>query len=717
MKRFLWVLGLLLMLGACILPDEQEFLEERARTCGQSFTCPEGSTCEEGFCVKKELDPSACTPACAPYQACTLSRICIPRYTALVVTPGDGGVVGAGPVPVRAELVVGLGFASNFPETLNFRVATSDGGTGGTQTAVSKNEGVYTTEWTPTGEGEYLLTVTHPEAGGPSTTVRLTVDTTGPTFVVFVPPSDAGVAAGGTTYGDPVPGFATAWRRDQVVPVEIRTNEPHLDVGTVTVALTGTDGGTTPAVAVTPLSGVCDAGFCGVAQLNLWEPSFNAFRGTMSVAAQGKDTVGNSGSGSENIDVTRWKWAFDGAAGAIRSGPAIGSRGTIYLGTANLSGKVFALTPAGALKWESQVGSVVGGPVVGASDGGTELVYVGANSTSDGYLYALQSGDGGTLLRCSMPVAGAFEGALALGTTSTAQSETAVSVYNGNSGASLIVGIRPGATLPCPVIESPSGGEQIPFLIAGSSVLMRGDTIFFAGSAAGAPKVTSYVFGATAPRSSWPVNAPTVTRSLVLVGSDVIAGAASSETVTGGLFKIPQAGAADVTRLYPAGTSWSSRVYSLAVGSALETPDNVFFGSEPTGSINFNRFNLTSTSLQPVSSNAAIRAAPVVGANGNVYTATTNGTVRALLADTLTQRWTITPGLGTVEASPTLDCPRDASGALVAGNHGVLYVPAGGKLYAFVVDSRGLDTSAPWPKYQHDSRNTGNPATPITGCP
>ncbi|WP_233166400.1 hypothetical protein [Archangium sp. Cb G35] len=149
----------------------------------------------------------------------------------------------------------------------------------------------------------------------------------------------------------------------------------------------------------------------------------------------------------------------------------------------------------------------------------------------------------------------------------------------------------------------------------------------------------------------------------------------------------------------------------------METPDNVFFGSEPTGSTNFNRFNLTTASLQPVSSNPAIRATPVVGANGNVYTATTNGTVRAWIADTLTPRWTLTPSLGAVEASPTLDCPRDASGSLVAGTHGVLYVPAGGKLYAFVVDSRGLDTSAPWPKYQHDSRNTGNPATPITSCP
>ncbi|HYO55558.1 PQQ-binding-like beta-propeller repeat protein [Archangium sp.] len=703
------VLGTVLLLGAlagCTAP---------VRVCETNDDCPGGGICdpERKLCYSEE--GGACEPACAPYQACTPLNVCVPRYTALVVTPGDGGVVGVGPVPVRAELLVGAGFKENFPETLNFSVVRSDGGTSGALEPVTRNAGVYTTQWTPAGEGEFLLTAAHPEVGGPRTTVRLTVDTTPPSFVVFVPPADAGVSDGGTTYGDPA--LANAWRRDQVMPVEIRTNEPNLDPSTVTIALQGTNGGTVPGGPVTAFaqSENCDAGFCGVAQVKLWEPPFDAFRGTMTVDVQGADKVGNAGSGSTTFNVTRWKWVFDGAAGTIKSAPGIGAKGTIYLGTnANTSGKVFALTPEGALKWESQIGAVVGGPAVGASDGGTELVYVGANSTSDGSLYALQSGDGGTLLRCPMPVSGAFEGSLALGTTSTAQLETAVSVYNGNLGASLIVGIRPGAaTLTCPVIESLSSGEQIPVPIAGTPVVMRNDNIFFSGTASGAPKITSYTFGSATPRSNWPVSSPAVTRSLALVGSDVIGGAAATDFVAGGLFKIPEGGALDVTRLYPAGTAWSSRVYSLAMGSS----DNIFFGAEPTGSIELNRLNLTNVALQTASSSPAIRATPVIGVNGNVYTVTTNGAVRAWSADNLSPRWTLAPALGTAEASPTLDCPRDASGTLVDGNHGVLYVPAGGKLYAFVVDSRGLDTSAPWPKYQHDSRNTGNPATPITSCP
>jgi hypothetical protein len=703
------VLGTVLLLGAlvgCSGPSGQ---------CNADSDCGgAGVVCDltRQLCFldgERELEPSACTPTCAPYEACTASRGCVPRYSGLVVTPGDGGLVDGGPIAVQARLVVTPGFTETYPETLDFRVARSDGGTGGTVVAGGRNAGVYSAQWTPAGEGESLLTAAYPATGGPSTTVHVTVDMTAPVFAVMVPAADAGVPDGGTTYADP--GLTNAWRRDQLVPVEIRTNEPNLDPSTLTVTLRGTDGGVAPAVGVTPLTGACDAGFCGVAQLKLWEPPFDAFRGPMAIDVRGADKVGNAGNASSSVNVTRWKWVFNAGGFSIKSAPAIGTQGIVYVGNAGAStGSVFALTSEGSLKWESQVGSVIGGPVVGVSDGGTELVYVGANTSNNGVLYALQSGDGGTRLSCPMGN-GSFEGSLALGRTTPAQVETAVSVYSGTAG-SVMVGIRPGANVSCPQVESASVDQPVPTLTAGTPVVMRNEDIFFSGSTLSGLKVTSYAFGFPTPRTNWPVTPPTVARSLTLVGSDVIGSAASTESVTGGVFRIPQGGAADVTRLYPAGSTWSSRVFNLAVGSA----ESAFFGSEST-SVEFNRLNLTTAALRTAASSPAIRTTPVIGQNGTVYTVTTNGLVRAWAAEDLSLRWPLASALGTVEASPTIDCARDTVGTARAENLGVLYVPAGGKLHAFIVDSRGLDTSAPWPKYQRDVRNTGNPDMPLTSCP
>ena len=47
-------------------------------------------------------------------------------------------------------------------------------------------------------------------------------------------------------------------------------------------------------------------------------------------------------------------------------------------------------------------------------------------------------------------------------------------------------------------------------------------------------------------------------------------------------------------------------------------------------------------------------------------------------------------------AAPAMDC------------NGTLYAAAGDKLYAIVTDAQGLRNSSPWPKYQRDSRNSGN---------
>ena len=52
---------------------------------------------------------------------------------------------------------------------------------------------------------------------------------------------------------------------------------------------------------------------------------------------------------------------------------------------------------------------------------------------------------------------------------------------------------------------------------------------------------------------------------------------------------------------------------------------------------------------------------------------------------------------------------------------GLLYIAVrtDSALTAVVVDSPGLDGTAPWPRFHHDNGNTGNPETPLTpwSCP
>ena len=706
------VLGLLLLgvLSACTQPEGG---------CASSDQCLLGATCEKGICsFAGEAPAGTCNPTCAPYEACSARALrCESRYSGLTLSPGDGELVGGGERSVTATLGVVSGFNANYPDTLVFTVIDGAGGAVVPLTSVERNEGVYTARWTPPADGVFHVTAAYPGGGGPSQTVNLTVDGTGPVFEVTVPSREAGVADGGTTFTDSDLAYANAWRRDQIVPVEIRTNELHLDPSQLKVSLRGTDGGLASTVDVVPFTGSCDAGFCGTAELKLWEPAFNTFRGSMPIVVDGRDTVGNVGSTSPadpKVAVTRWKWAFAAQPGIIRSTPAVGQTGYVYFGTTTGSdGKVVALGPDGYSQWSLPLGAVEGGIAVGASVAGTEPVYVGARTSSGASLYALSGNNGSTLRKCPGVTetfgAGSLVGAVGVGALSETSAETAIGIYNGTTGADVtrIVGVDING---CHSVVGPTG-NRIPSVVQAGSVGVGGENIFFPASSGSSPKVASYAFGSNVPRANWPLDVTSVPRSLMLIGADVIGAAASTDLIAGGVFRIPQIGAS-ASLVYPSSV-WSSKVFGLAAGSSGEA----FFGEEAETNNSLIRLH-PEDALPTVSPVTEIfRASPAIGA-GAVYFVSTAGAVEARSTDTLESRWSLPSGtLGTVDSSPTLDCSRDASGAAIPGRPGVLYVPAGGKLHAFVVDSAGLDPNAKWPKYQHDARNTGNPDTVISPCP
>jgi hypothetical protein len=100
---------------------------------------------------------------------------------------------------------------------------------------------------------------------------------------------------------------------------------------------------------------------------------------------------------------------------------------------------------------------------------------------------------------------------------------------------------------------------------------------------------------------------------------------------------------------------------------------------------------------------------PVLGAGDAVYFVATGGYLVAANQSNLAVRYegpmSSMLALGAVSGAPTLDCNREQP----ASQSGVLYFATeGGYLVSVIVDSKGLDTSAAWPKYQRDAQNSGN---------
>ncbi|MEQ1731926.1 MAG: hypothetical protein ABL982_26425 [Vicinamibacterales bacterium] len=106
---------------------------------------------------------------------------------------------------------------------------------------------------------------------------------------------------------------------------------------------------------------------------------------------------------------------------------------------------------------------------------------------------------------------------------------------------------------------------------------------------------------------------------------------------------------------------------------------------------------------------------PVLGNAGWVYATANDGLVVAT-DQALSVKWTkvLAPSLGgQVFASPTLDCNRTRPGS-GTGIH--YFATTTGWVVAYITDSPGLDVNAPWPKYQHDARNTGRVGLSVA-CP
>ncbi|XXF77366.1 hypothetical protein P2318_30590 [Myxococcaceae bacterium GXIMD 01537] len=733
------LLGTVLVLGALA------GCTEKVGECQSDGDCQkygERARCEETTrqCFvqgpEPEVDGGQCQFQCTAAQVCT-SKGCAERFLGLTLTaPANGAVLTASGLPatVTAQLTKNPDYASSttFPATIDLTVAGAGGGSETPLAPVSLDAatGTYSVQWSPgPGEAAYVLKASY-AAAGLSATANVSVDTVGPTFEVVLTGPNPQPDADGFKFAQP--SATPAWRRDQTVTLKVQSTATDVDPATFKVNVLSV--GAPPSLTNLPMTDCAGAGpaFCKQADVKLWELGLNAFSGTFTVEVTGSDKVGNAGirTGASGIPVTRWKWSFDtGAAGSIEASPALGSKGVLYFGTTNTNGLVFALGQEGTKKWEKLLGAVRGSPAVGRDrGGGSELIYVAATADEGGTkatrLYALQSSAGAVTGTCPESPASlgttAIDMALGVGTSNVdpgGDVETAVTIYNSSGTTARQVALRPDAQSGDRCINlsgSGGGASAIPPAAPGSSLVASGNTFFYATED---KRLTSYQLNTNAPRANWPLNSTVQARGLSLVGSLLYGSSANlSDKDLGGVFFTPTdpaAGTSAVTFLYPSATP-SSRVFNLVIGK-----DSVaYFGAETGSTASLVRMGLApATTPASVGSTTSLRAASVLGERGQLFTLNAEGTVAAWTASTFTQLWSLALNVSQVEASPTLDCLRDGTGAQVAGSPvGVLYVPAGSRMHAFIVDSPYLDLAAPWPKFQHDARNSGNPATPLTTC-
>jgi hypothetical protein len=535
-------------------------------------------------------------------------------------------------------------------------------------------------------------------------------DRTPPVFLIALAPPAARRSTAKLTEFDPASpdGGVDAFRRDESVVVTVSSQDRDVDAGSVRLVVSGVSNN--PTTSLESQLGPCTSGspgagapFCGQAAVALGSLPFDAFRGVMVLEVSGSDLSNNVGKADGGINVTRWKWRYSAGA-PIYTTPAIADDGTIVFGTSDGgSGSLYALTPEGDEKWAPiNLGPIQASPAIGS--GATPSIYVAASTPAGSRINAIKLLDGhdaGTCLGSSglgfsKPILGG------LAVLSTPGDTEALESAVGLAGGTRLVTFRPaaqGTSDPsCLEAGAPFQQSQFETVVTDGAVLYLG---------AQDNSLRSFVFETTS--INWVRNTAWGISGAVLVGDSELSALAVD-------------GADLVFGVHPFGLV---RVARSSGASSLNGPDGGVTG-DPSGTVvgQATIVFAVGTESEPlvVSQDVhtkdfetaqgvgLVRSVPSVGSDQLVYALTTNGMidVRDVL---LRQRWSASLSQGRFWASSTIDCARQSGG-------GVLYAASDrGELVSVLVDSAGIDSASPWPKYQHDSRNTGNPTTPIHSCP
>jgi hypothetical protein len=488
-------------------------------------------------------------------------------------------------------------------------------------------------------------------------------------------------------------------KKDETVTVRVTSDAGDVDGGTVRVRVwaAGQEWDAGQGVACNVLGWA----FCQDYTLALGPQRMDAFTAPVDVEVTGRDVVGNEGRADAGglFTVTRWKWArrIISTTEVLKASPAIGAGGFVWVASAGgvTAGGLFRVSPDGEVTQVANDGPIEASPAIGRDGMGNDFVFY---MTTNGPIRIL-----GDTANC--------------GRGDSSNVASLAILNDGDAGMRGVGLVGPDNSRYIRALDPASGCDGanadggLPASIYPGNVVVTGDTVLY-------PTVEGTVERFTRAGASFNQGSPTpiassgVINGLSLFGTNVAGGGGvgvgrvfvTSARMVGGVD-------GDITS--------PRHVSGLAVGQG-----DVLFAvtQEATGGPGLlKKFSATGMAMSAVvwpigftfnfsGTMTPGGTTPVLGDDGWVYVVANNGNVAGVRQSDLSVRWTrAMAGLsdvGQVLASATLDCNRTKPGS---GTGIYYFATTGGWLVAYIVDSPGgLDSTAPWPKYQHDARNTGN---------
>lgn len=675
--------------------------------CSIEVSCGTGAHCVDTYCVLDGTGQGGGSGGTGGGAAggsggggpvaCNISQLAWVTPPSSVTTTKDAGIA------LALSVSVGLNCSlSDFPPVT---VTATQGATHMLMPAVTATmPSSYVGSVTFPVDGTWSLVAKLPDGGQAATSIN--VDSTPPKLVLEVPPP-LDCPHPNLDCNDAV--FAnTAWRRNQTVQARVKASEA-LVAPSLRLYSINADGGFVTVARDPACTTFCDAGDCACFTLELWKPMMNAYRGQMKIEVVANDSAGNVTEVDGSIKVTRFNWSRTiSDNGEVRATPAIGWDGTVYVGTKGSNdGKLVAVSPSGQEKFSFASGMVEASPTVSPPDAGIELIYVGGNNSGGtSKIYALRP-NGTSIIDCpgNAPI-----------TASPVVAHSTAVVGGASTNAIFQVGkismteIRPQALLTnC---RDFGNDADVPFpgnLTYGSGLVTAGDT---------RPQLRGY-------------DADQVLTFVERKGNNWDAGNVGFGTV------------GQVTALASATQLVGSRflgglpntLYRATMGASFSVDQQIAVPTTPTGPAigPMNDVWLGHTSQLEVYASDAGVSMPLPAVLGTYTTTPLLGEGQRLFAlvnanannpqiqsylriSPAITEWTGELSTSAISflASPTMDCSRDINGVRLRGRPGVLYAVSNTRtLYSVIVDSRGIDTNAPWPKYQRDPRNSGSADTQL----